>query len=55
VSGNAQLDLFEERAAIMEFDGKMKRIHAEEMARRDLWPFLPLTQATRQRFERFGF
>lgn len=35
----------------MEFDGKMKRIHAEEMARRDLWPFFPLTQAQRQRFD----
>lgn len=46
-----QLELFEERAAIMEYEGKMARNHAEDMARRDVWPFLPITQAQRHQFE----
>lgn len=51
----SQLELFRERACIIEFDGKIPRIHAEELARREIFHFWPITQVQRKEFESAGW
>jgi glutamate formiminotransferase len=50
-----QLELFEERAAIMEFDGGMERKKAERLAMKDVFPFLPMSNEKRNEFESIGW
>ena len=35
---NESIEYFEERAAVIEYDGKEKRIHAESLALREIAP-----------------
>ena len=47
-----QLDLFEERAAIMEYDGGLPRVQAEHEAAKDV---ARVAQRLREPFERAGW
>ena len=47
-----QLDLFEERAAIMEYDGGLPRVQAEHEAAKDV---AKVAQRLREPFERAGW
>jgi len=51
----SQLDLFEERAAIMEYDGGLSRMEAEHEAARDVVKIHHMTKEQRETFEGLGW